>query len=167
MRKFYVTLGTALMCSTALMAQSAMDKDKSQMGKDTMAKDGMVSVTGCVAQGADMQHFKLTNATKSSMPMGTTGSDSAMKSDPAMKSDTAKAGMMMSYDLDGGDLKAHLGHKVTVSGTMDDKAMMDHDKMAKPGTMGDKDKMGSTANKDMMAGKIKVTSVKMVAASCI
>ena len=159
MKRMFVTLGTVMMCSAALMAQS-MDKDKAQMDSKMM-KDGVVMVTGCVAQGADMKQYKLTNAMLSPSPMGTTGSDAAMKSDKP------SADMAMWYELDGGDLKAHLGHKVEVSGTMDKKAMMDHDKMDKSGTMGDKDKMDPMAHKDMMAGKIKVKSVKMLSATCM
>jgi hypothetical protein len=160
MRRTCVAVGTAMMCSAALMAQSSMDKN--QMDKDKMMK-GTVMVTGCVAQGDDMNHFKLTNPTMSSMPMGTAGA-----TEPAMKTDTGAPTLMTKwYELDGGDLKAHLGHKVEVSGTMDKKGMMDHDKMAKSGTMGDKDKMDPMAHKDMMAGKIKVKSVKMLADTCM
>lgn len=186
--KIQMTFAVALMCSAALSAQSTMDKDKGEMGQDKMMKDGMMTVTGCVAQGADATHFKLTNAMASTMPMGKMDSG-------AMKSDDTKAGGMksegMAYALDGGNnLKAHLGHKVEVSGTMDKDAMMDHDK--KMGTSGaamgkdapaatgkdttatmDKDKMGTmdhskmgSMDKDMMAGKIKVKSVKMISANC-
>lgn len=174
--KIQMTFAVALMCSAALSAQSTMDKDKGEMGKDKMAKGGMMTVTGCVAQGADATHFKLTNAMASSMPMGKMDSG-------AMKSDDAKAGEM-SYALDGGDnLKAHLGHKVEVSGTMDKDAMMGHEKMGtsggtmakdkdKAGAM-DKDKMGTmdhdkmgSMDKGMMAGKINVKSVKMISANC-
>lgn len=160
MKRMYVTLGTLMMCSAALMAQS-MDKDKAQMDSKMM-KDGVVMVTGCVAQGGDMKHYKLTNAMMSQAPMGTTGSDAAMKSDKP------SADMAMWYELDGGDLKPHVGHKVEVSGTMDKKPTMDHDKMEKSATtMGDKDKMDTMAHKDMMAGKIKVKSVKMLSATCM
>ncbi len=178
--KIQMTFAVALMCSAALSAQSTMDKDKGEMGKDKMMKDGMMSVTGCVAQGADATHFKLTNAMASSMPMGKMDSGAAMKSD-GMKSEG------MTYTLDGGtNLKAHLGHKIEVSGTMDKDAMMGHEKMGTSGTaMGkdapaaagkgtmatmDKDKMGSMdhskMDKGMMAGKINVKSVKMISANC-
>ncbi len=177
--KIQMTFAVALMCSAALSAQSTMDKDKGEMGKDKMMKDGMMTVTGCVAQGADATHFKLTNAMASTMPMGKMDSG-------AMKSDDAKAGGM-TYTLDGGDnLKAHLGHKVEVSGTMAKDAMMGHEKMGTSGSaMGkdapaaagkdttatmDKDKMGSMdhskMDKGMMAGKISVKSVKMISANC-
>ena len=100
----------------------------------------MMTVTGCGAQGDDATHCTLTHAMASTMPMGKMDSGAAMKSD-GMKSEG------MTYALDGGDnLKAHLGHKIEVSGTMDKDAMMDHDKKmgTSGGTMGkDKDKMGT------------------------
>lgn len=168
--RIYTTFAAALLCTAALSAQSTMDKDKGIMGKDRKMKDdGMMTVTGCVAQGADATHFNLTHATSSAMPMGKMGSDSTMKSDSGMKPEE------MIYALDGGtNLKAHLGHKIEVSGTMDKHAMMDHDKMAKSGARGkekmgsgDNDKMGSMGDKDMMAGKIKVKSMKMLSSSCM
>jgi hypothetical protein len=133
MRKMYMTLGAALLCSGALMAQSAADKD--QMDKGGM-KDGAVTVTGCVAQGTDA----------------------------AAKPDASKSEGTASYELDGGNLKPHLGHKVEVSGTMDKKGM-DHSTMAKPDA-GAKEPTGTSGQKDMTAGKINVKSVKMLAATC-
>ncbi len=175
--RIYTTFAVALLCSAALSAQSTMDKDKGAMGKDTMAKDAaMTTVTGCVAQGADETHFKLTNAMSSTMPMGTTGADSATKADSAMKSDSGMKAGGMTYALDGGtNLKAHLGHKIEVTGTMAKGAMADHDKMAKSGTMdhdkmakpGSMDKMGSMDDKAMMGGTLKVKSVKMLSSSCM
>lgn len=163
----YATLA-ALLCTTALSAQTPAGSatapgqmDHAKMDKGKMA-DAPMTMTGCIAQGADTNHFTLTNATMSNMAKMDAG---------AMKSDAKPA--MMTYELDGGtNLKAHLGHKVDVTGTMDKKAMMDHDAMAKPGApadkMGsmDKDKTGAMASKGMMAGKIKVTAVKMVSATC-
>ncbi len=183
--RIYTTFAVALLCSAALSAQSTMDKDKGAMGKDTMAKDAaMTTVTGCVAQGADETHFKLTNAMSSTMPMGTTGADSATKADSAMKSDSGMKAGGMTYALDGGtNLKAHLGHKIEVTGTMAKGAMAGHDKMAKSGTMdkdkmgtmdhdkmakpGSMDKMGSMDDKAMMGGTLKVKSVKMLSSSCM
>jgi len=64
----------------------------------------------------------------------------------------------------GGDLKAHVSHKVEITGTMDDGKMKD--KMMSKDKM-DKDKM----SKDKMGkgethGALHVTSVKMIAATC-
>ena len=131
---------TAVCCSCLMGAAAAaqtgsMDKmDKDKMAKDKMGKPMMV--TGCVAAGSETGHYMLTNGM---MAGDTTGK---------------------SYDLMGGELKAHVGHKVEVTGTMDggkmgkDK-MMDKDKMTK-------DKM---AMSDMHTA-LHVTSVKMIAATC-
>lgn len=142
-----------LMGAVAVAAQTPMH----QMDKDKMATDKMgkpITVTGCVAAGKDAEHFKLT--------------DAVMTGEETRKS----------YDLMGGELKAHLGHKVAVTGTLDtmtmpakDKMAMGKDKMA----MG-KDKMPMEkgehgTDKGKMAGAephtmLHVTSVKMIASSC-
>jgi hypothetical protein len=95
-----------------------------------------MTVTGCVAEKDG--HYMLNNA---------------------MMAGDSKA---MTYDLTGGELKAHVGHKVEVTGSTDAK-MMDKGKMDKM----DKDKM----SKDKMGmsdahGTLQVKSVKMVSATC-
>jgi len=72
------------------------------------------------------------------------------------------SGHMMSYELVGGDLQAHMGHKVEVTGTMSKSDMEKMDKMRKMGM----EKMAGTSDKDMQALKLNVTSVKMVSATC-
>jgi hypothetical protein len=74
-----------------------------------------VTITGCVAQGIDADHYVLANALRREQPSsstavagtsGTTGSDKVGASD--------RTGP---YDLQGGEFKAHLGHTVEVTGT--------------------------------------------------
>jgi hypothetical protein len=88
----------ALCCSCIIGVAAwagAQDKPMDKpMGKE-------MKVTGCVAAGADADHFVLNDATRG-------GGDKAMKAD--MKP--------MSYALMGGNLKPHVGHKVEVTGTM-------------------------------------------------
>ena len=90
----------ALCCSCivgVVALAGAQDKPMDKpMGKE-------MKVTGCVAAGADADHFMLNNAM-----MASKGDDKAMKAD--MKP--------MSYALTGGELKPHVGHKVEVTGTM-------------------------------------------------
>jgi hypothetical protein len=95
-----------------------------------------MTVTGCVAEKDG--HYMLNNA---------------------MMAGDSKA---MAYDLTGGELKGHVGHKVEVTGSTDSKMMdkgkmdkMDKDKM-------DKDKMGMSD----MRGTLQVKSVKMVSVTC-
>ena len=142
-------LMTAVCCACVLgvAGMSAAQDDKMAKGKmDTMGKGMMpMSVTGCVAEKDG--HYMLDNA----MMAGD------MK---AMHTGDAKA---MSYHLTGGALKAHVGHKVEITGSMDPKMgamgkgkMMDKDKM-----MG-KDKMETSDTH----GTLTVKSVKMISTSC-
>ena len=140
MKRLMTAMCCACLMGGAAAAQTSMDKmDKDKMGKDKMSKPMMV--TGCVAAGSESGHYMLTNGM---MAGDTTGK---------------------SYDLMGGELKAHVGHKVEVTGTMDDGKMMGKDKMMSKGKM-DKDKMDKDkmAMSDHMA--LKVKSVKMIAATC-
>ena len=133
----------------ALMASgAAAQTPMGQMGKDKMAKGKMtepITVTGCVAAGKDAEHFVLSHAVLTGEKTG------------------------KSYDLMGGDLKAHLGHKVEVTGSLDMMSMPPKDKMS----MG-KEKMPMEKGEHGMAkGKVAepqsmlhVISVKMVAVSC-
>jgi len=149
MKRLMTAVCTAtLMGAVAVAAQTPMH----QIDKDKIGKP--VTVTGCVAVGKDADHFMLTDALLTGEKMG------------------------KSYDLMGGELKAHLGHKVAVTGTLDTMTMPAKDKMA----MG-KDKMGmgkdkmpmekgehGTAKGTMATAEphamLHVTSVKMIAASC-
>jgi hypothetical protein len=128
------------MGAAAAAQTGSMDKmDKDKMAKDKMGKPMMV--TGCVAAGSEAGHYMLTSGM---MAGDTTGK---------------------SYDLMGGELKAHVGHKVEVTGTIDD-GKMGKDKMMSKDKM-DKDKMAKDkmAMSDMHTA-LHVNSVKMIAATC-
>ena len=140
-------LMTAVCCACVLGAAgvSAAQADKKMDKMDKGMKS--MTVTGCVAEKDG--HYMLNNA--------------------MMAGDT-KA---MAYDLMGGDLKAHVGHKVEVMGSTDTKMMgkgkmdkMDKDKMSKDKMMEkdkmDKDKMGMSE----MHSMLHVKSVKMISATC-
>ncbi len=146
-------LGAAVSAQSGTMAKDQMDKNA------TMQKDGQMTVSGCVAAGKDAGQFMLTNA----MMMG-----GGMMNKDSMNKDSMKPGMsgdhMMSYELVGGtNLKAHMGHKVEVMGSM---SKMDMEHMGKMGKM---DKMAqdkAMSDKDMKAMKLNVSSVKMISATC-
>lgn len=136
-------------CIAGLMGASAaaqMPMDKKPMGQMDKSKMGKeITVTGCVTAGTDAEQFTMTNG--------------------MLKGETTGK----SYDLKGGDLKAHVGHKVAVTGTIetgmagkDKMKPMDDDmgehKMAKDKMA--KDKMGMTPR------ALRVTSVKMIAETC-
>lgn len=161
MNRTFATMSFAIACSVAaVIAQSypTTAPDKGQMDK----KDGTVTVTGCVAQGDTEGQYKLTNAMVSDATTKDKEKTSSEAATPAGTSGAKPdAGMTISYDLVGGDnLKAHLGHKIEVTGTTD--PMHKIDKMSDTGKM-DKDKM---AHKDMKGGKLTLKSFKMLSAVC-
>ena len=136
----------AAVCSVASAGAQSMGKDK--MANMDKAPKGAVMVTGCVALGSMADHYMLTNAT---MSHGAMGKDATGMNKDAMGSDHA-----MSYALAGGDLKAHVGHKVEVTGAI-----------AKPGDMGKMKGKDSMAKSDMAkTSTLKVQSVKMLSESC-
>ncbi|MEO7270964.1 MAG: hypothetical protein ABIX28_14715 [Vicinamibacterales bacterium] len=143
---------TAVCCAGVLGIAAASAAQSDGMKKMEMGKDMMV--TGCVAQdSADMSHFMLKNAMMA-------GADGMKKDSMAKPADTKP----MSYMLMGGDLKAHVGHKVEVTGSMADK-MMAKDSMSKDGMA--KDSMAKDGMaKPMAMPTLNVKSVKMLAATC-
>lgn len=182
MKRLMSVMCVAVACSaTAVMAQSTppMDQGKAKTDKKMM-KNGPVTVTGCVADMDATGRYMLTNGMMADH-MSTTPPSS-----PAPRP------MAMSYALSGGDLKAHVGHKVQVTGTLemakDDKTRTDtmgKKTDATAGTTGtssagtsatgatahgaavgtmDHDKM--MGHDKMMSHTLKVKSVKMLANTC-
>ncbi len=156
MKKQLTAIGMAVAFSIGGVASGqSSGMDKGQMDKGM--KDGSMTMSGCIAAGKDSGQYMLTNA----MRMG------GMMDKEKMPKDNMQPGMsghMMSYELVGGDLKAHMGHKVEVTGTM---SKSDMDKMYKMSSMDkmDKEKMDKM-DKDMKPMKLNVKSVKMVSESC-
>ena len=155
-------MAMALGAAAAGAAQSgAMDKDQMD-GKGTM-KGGQMTMSGCVAAGKESGHYMLNNAMM--MDKGMMDKDKGMMKEPGMA-----GGHMMSYELVGGDMKAHMGHKVEVTGTMSKSDMDRMMKMKKTNGMEkdkmDHGKMDKMSDMDMKPMKFNVKSVKMVSASC-
>ena len=133
-------LMTAVCCACVLGAAGVSAQADKKMDKGMKS----MTVTGCVAEKDG--HYMLNNA----MMAGDTKAES--------------------YGLMGGELKAHVGHKVEVTGSTDgkmmdkgkmDKGKMDKDKMSKDKMM-EHDKMGMSE----MHAALHVKSVKMIAATC-
>jgi hypothetical protein len=140
--------------SALASAQTATTHKDATTNKDAMAKE--MKVMGCVAQSADMSDFMLNNATMSG-PM-----HADMKAKDDMKT--------MSYALKGGELKAHVGHKVEITGTMaDDKTMPSASKEQMPKETTTRD---TTTPKDETATgmadvhTLNVKSIKMISSTC-
>lgn len=137
---------TAAMLVAAGTMMAAQDADKAADKMDKMDKKSQ-SLTGCVQAGSAPGTYMLTNAQPAMGEKAATDTMSAAKAD--MGSITLSASDV--------DLAPHVGHKVTVTGSMMGK--MKH---------GDTSKDDKAAAGDMAAAgpSMKVKSLTMVAASC-
>jgi hypothetical protein len=136
MKKVLFAFCVATLAGTFVAAQSgagAPGQEKPAAG------GGAITVSGCVAPGTGADQFQLTNAS-----MGPAAAEKEKA--PA---DKPKMGLA-TYNLVGGtNLKAHVGHKVEVTGTL-----------AKP------DPTAKPAGPDAPRGTLNVSNVKMVSTTC-
>ncbi len=118
-------------------------------GASQDAKAKTTSVTGCLAKGADASSFTLSDA----MPA---------TADKEQSKEAPKSAEMKSYQVVAKDaslkLADHVGHKVTLTGTIDESAA-GAPKAGAPEPTGTAGKGGSMPN-------LSVTALKMVAPSC-
>ncbi len=142
---------------------------------DKKMDDQTVTVTGCVSAASGAGGYVLSNASmsgamameKDKMAMADKDKMAMAEKDKMAMAEKDKMAMdkgttaiekstMLSYVLVGGpDLKAHLGHKVEIAGSVP-KAM---DQMSKEPTTG-------MASKDMKPATLNVKSVKMISTTC-
>src|SRR5215210_6413376 len=102
MQRRDAAIGLVLMCNAGAIAA------QSPGGSQTAApKDDVVVVTGCVAQSPDGQYM-LDDAIMAA-PRGGKAASAAVA--PGIPADKA----VLSYVLDGGSVKAHVGHKVEIT----------------------------------------------------
>jgi hypothetical protein len=109
-----------------------------------------VTITGCVTQGIDADHYVLANAVRREQPPSSNavaGSSPTVRSDKRGASDRTGA-----YDLQGGEFKAHLGQMVEVTGT--------------GGTTDKETSTSTTERADRKVPKFNVVSVKIISATC-
>src|SRR4029450_11812945 len=149
LRNVAVVVSAVVGLTTTLGAQQAIPRGSKAASK---AHAKTVTITGCVANVIDADHYVLANAVRREQPSsstavagtsGTTGSDKVGASD--------RTGP---YDLQGGEFKAHLGHTVEV-----------------PGTSGSTGKTTDATTSENAAARkplprFNVLSVKMVSATC-
>lgn len=136
MKRILPALGVAVACAVTLGAQSTPPQQSSQpqtqstTSKSKAQKSSMssksVTLTGCLREGDTPGTFVLANVDTSSLA-GTTGYEHPTTTPPAAGSGTSGSGSgsmsdkTNSVELVGNadlDLKAHVGHKVEISGTM-------------------------------------------------
>jgi hypothetical protein len=142
-RQEFVGLGLVVAlvswAGTGLQAQGASQDAK---GKTT-------TVTGCLAKGADATTFTLSDA----MP----ASADKEQSKEAAKSSEKRSYLVMAKDS-ALKLADHVGHKVTLTGTVDESAG-GAPKAGAPAATGTSGKAGAMPN-------LSVTELKMVSPSC-
>lgn len=116
------------------------------------SKSKTVSITGCLAAGADAKTFTLSDA----MPAAAAKEQSK---------EAAKASEMKSYRVTAGDsslkLTDHVGHRVTITGTVEEQTAS----AATPGAPGAPGTAGTTGTGKPMAS-LNATAMKHVAPTC-
>ena len=110
-----------------------------------------VSITGCLAAGADAKTFTLNDA----MP--------AAAATKEQSKEAPKSAEVRSYRVMAGEsslkLADHVGHKVTLTGTVDETTTASAGGAGTPGAAG-------TAGAGKPTASLNATSLKMVSASC-
>jgi hypothetical protein len=148
-RHFALVVAGIVSVAAALSAQqSAADAAKTP----TKPQAATVTITGCVAQGVDADHYVLANAVRREDPPASAakaGTSRTTRSDKRSASDRTGP-----YDLQGGEFKAHLGHEVEVTGT----SVVTGNAAAAT--------TGASGTEKLPLPRFNVLSVKMIAASC-
>jgi hypothetical protein len=134
--------------TTTLAAQQAAPRSRKAVPK---AHANAITITGCVAQGADADHYVLVNAVRRKDPPASAAIAGASKEVASDK--TGADDRIGPYDLQGAEFKAHLGHTVDVTGTGGSGKTTDT-----------KGKLGAAEAKELPS--FNVQTVKMVSATC-
>jgi hypothetical protein len=163
--------------STPEPAQPSTPDDDQQkpMGTSGTTDAKSVTLSGCLREGATTGTFVLANATESTAGASRTGGGMEHSTTPPATG-TAGSTMQKTYSLSAGsdvNLKAHVGHKVEVTGTVaaqaDSKASTPSTSSSSAtsttpetaGTAGTAGRAGASAD-----ARINVKSVKMISTDC-
>jgi hypothetical protein len=139
-----VVVGGCIAAHPAHAGQQNIPAGKSQTPATDKGRTKPITVTGCVAQSGAV--YRLDHAVVAIDTDVDTQNRPATEASPTPK--------MMSYALIGTEVKAHLGHKVEVTGTMSSSKASTDD-------AGIKEVPGMK-----LVGTLNVKSVKMVANTC-
>jgi hypothetical protein len=145
---FLITVVCAVVGLTEPVAAQRAGPGNDKAPSKVQAKS--VTITGCMTQGVDADHYVLANAVRREDPpssVAIAGSSPTVRSDKRGASDRTGP-----YGLQGDEFKAHLGHMVEVTGTG-----------------GGTDKTGTgteSADQKKSLPRFNVLSVKMLSASC-
>ena len=143
-RQDFVGLGLVV----ALVSWAGSGIQAQDASQDAKAKTK--SLTGCLAKGADATTFTLSDA------MPATASSEQSKESATSSEKRTYAVVVKDTSL---KLADHVGHKVTLTGTIDESAAGAPKAGAAPGATGTTGKGGAMPN-------LSVTALKMVAPSC-
>ena len=128
------------------------------VGKAEQTATGTSGVAGAAATNKDAK-FVLKDASKSpSSATGTAGAEGA----------SATSASATEYKLDGDDAKLtpHVGHKVEITGTVDDKGASSSSSSASATASPSTSPSASASTSSTNTPTLKVDSVKMIASSC-
>ena len=133
---------------TALSAYAQQQQAQQQQRESTsQPTPAAVTLRGCVAES--MGHYLLNNPTVVDPKPTSVPSSSA---DPS----SVKTADVQPYELIGGQAKAHVGHQVEIVGPM----RSDRETVATRGSE------QATPTAHPMAGRVAITSLKMLATTC-
>ena len=148
-KRFVLSAGLVAALGAALSAQTASSNHGS-VGQTTI-QSIRVKVIGCVVRDTEAGRYRLTDTILSGDDIPSTaeragtrgsGQDLSFENSP-------------SYDLIGGDLTAHVGHKVEVTGITSDAKLNDRARLSAA--------IGSSKPEK---ATLTVRSVRMIAATC-
>jgi hypothetical protein len=149
MKRLQSSMFAAVACALTVSVSAQTTPPTGGVSQPTFGADKKVTITGCLERSkesvATNDRFVLNNIVPNAPAMtgtaGTSGSEKAPKA--------------TSYRLDGEDskLSPHIGHKVEITGTVEERSMS---------TTGTPGASGSASE----APKFKVETVKMIASSC-
>ena len=151
MKRFQSSMFTAVACAFAVGVSAQTTPPAAGVTQPTFGAHKTITITGCLerakesAATSDRTKFMLNNIVPNApAATGTTGT-----------SGSEKAPAVSSYRLDSDDSKltAHVGHKIEVTGTVEDRPMNASGASA----------AGASGSE---APKMKVDTVKMIASSC-
>lgn len=142
----------ALTAGIAAAASAQQTTAGQQAPKDRMSKE--TTITGCLEK-TQSGGFWLTKATQ-----GSAGTETTANRPPSSPAASTQAGQSasMTYNLEKGkDLDAHVGHRIEVTGTLEDEHSGDR-------LQGQAE--GRAEKSEMKARDFEVKSVRMISPSC-
>jgi hypothetical protein len=171
-----VWMAAVIACATTLGVAAQTPSTTTSKAMDNTADK--ITVTGCLQEGSRSSTgttssasttsgtYILANATtgsgSASTTAGTTSSPTTAGTTGTTGATTAGSTAPVSYVLDGrdSDLKNHVGHRIEVSGTLDtpDRAAASPTSTTTSGS--------ASSRMDTSAPRLKVSSVRMIAAEC-